>query len=212
MKKLIVFDVDGVLIDTDKGSFKELGLMFGKEKKIQEHHKEYEKRKHLGPWGLEELAMIFKDLKESDLNKASKEILDKRLMKGINETIKELKNRDYTIVSYSSSPFWIMKALKEKFGFVDICGNIIEVKNGKITGKLLKKIDRHGKAERLKEFMKEKGFTKENTYIIGDSVTDLPMAEYGHFIAFNSKKELIKEKAEEVIDKKDLREILRYLK
>ena len=212
MKKLIVFDVDGVLIDTDKGSFKELGIMFGKEREIQEHHEEYEKRKHLGPWGLEELAMIFKNLKESSLIKASKEILDKKLMKGAKETIEELKRKDYVIVSYSSSPYWIMKVLKEKFRFADICGNVIEVKDGRITGRLLEKVDRYSKAERLKEFIEKHEFIKENIYIIGDSVTDLPMAKYGHFIAFNSKKESVKEKAERVINTKDLRKILKHIK
>jgi len=37
------------------------------------------------------------------------------------------------------------------------------------------------------------------------------MAEYGRFIAFNADKQEVKDKAEFVINKKDLREILRYI-
>lgn len=211
MEKLVVFDVDGVLIDTKIGSFKEMGILIGKEKEIKEHAEEYERRKHLGPWGLDELAMIFKGIEEKKAKKAAKEILDKQLMLGTEETINELLKRRYKIVSYSSSPIYIMQALREKFSFVDICGNTLEVKNGIITGKLLEKVDRYAKAERLEKFIAENKISKENLFIIGDSITDLPLSELGRFIAFNSDNQEVREKAEFVVDKKDLREVLRLI-
>jgi len=112
MEKLVVFDVDGVLIDTELGSFKDLGVMLGKEKEIKKHHEEYERRKYLGPWGLEELATIFTGIKESEIKKAVKNLLKRKLMPGIRETIDELKRRGYLVVSYSSSPIWIMSDCK----------------------------------------------------------------------------------------------------
>ena len=52
---------------------------------------------------------------------------------------------------------------------------------------------------------------KDNVVIIGDSLTDLPMAKIaGFFIAFNAKEEL-KEKTDVVVEKKDLREVLKYI-
>jgi phosphoserine phosphatase len=209
--KLIVFDVDGTLIDTGIGSFKDIGMMLGKDKEIKEHAAEYEKRKHLGPWGLEELAMIFKGIDEKEIKRLAEKIVKEKLMSGAKETILKLKEKGYLLVSYSSSPIWIMKVLKQEFGFQDVCGNVLEVKDGKITGRLLGKVDRYVKAERLKKFMKENKISKENTFIVGDSVTDLPMAEHGHFIAFNCKKQEVRKKAEYIIDKKDLREILKYI-
>ena len=101
--------------------------------------------------------------------------------------------------------------MQEEYGLDDVLGNIVEVRDGKVTGKLLKKVDRYAKAERLRRFMEERGIAKEDTYVIGDSLTDLPMAEYGRFIAFNADKQEVKDKAEFVINKKDLREILRYI-
>jgi len=211
MKKLIVFDVDGTLIDTKIGSFKDIGVILGKEAEIKAHTKEYEKRKHLGPWGLEELAAIFSDVKEEEMKKSAEKIVKEKLITGVKETILKLKEKGYVIVSYSSSPIWIMDALKQEFGFEEVCGNVLEVKDRKITGKLLEKVDRYVKAERLKKFMDANSIAKENTFVVGDSVTDLPMAEHGHFIAFNCKKQAVREKAEHIVDKKDLREILKFI-
>jgi len=211
MKKLVVFDVDGTLIDTSIGSFKEIGVIVGKEKEVREHDEEYQKRIHLGPWGLEELALIFKEIPEKEVKNAAREVIRERLIPGAKETISQLKQKGYVLASYSSSPTWIMEELKDMFGFDDVLGNAIEVKDGKITGKLLEKVDRYAKAARLKKFQERKGISKENTYVIGDSVTDLPMAEYGKFVAFNADKQEVKNKAEFVVDKKDLREILKFI-
>jgi len=211
MRKLVVFDVDGTLIDTLIGSFKEIGVLLGKEKEVREHDEEYQRRKHLGPWGLEELALIFKGIPEEEIKKAAREVIRERLMPGTRETINQLKQKGYVLASYSSSPAWIVEELKDVFGFDDILGNVFEIKEGKITGKLLEKVDRYAKAERLKNFQAREGITRENTYIVGDSVTDLPMAEYGRFVAFNADKQEVKDKAEFVINKKDLREILSFI-
>ena len=155
--------------------------------------------------------MLFKGVEEKKAEKAAKQVIDKQLMSGTEEILKELKNRGYKTVSYSSSPVWIMSLLKEKFGFIDTCGNALEVKNRRITGNFLEKVDRYVKAEKLKRFITENKISKENTFIVGDSITDLPMAELGRFIAFNSDKQEVREKAEFVVDKKDLREVLKII-
>ncbi len=211
MEKLVVFDVDGVLIDTKIGSFKEIGILLGKEKEIKEHAEEYERRKHLGPWGLDELAMIFKGIEEEKAEKAAKEIIERQLMNGTEETLKELKKRGYQLISYSSSPSWIMNLLREKLSFSEVCGNTLETKNKIITGKLLEKVDRYTKAEKLKKFIIKNKIDKKNIFVVGDSVTDLPIAELGRFIAFNSDNQKVKEKAEFILDKKDLREVLNII-
>lgn len=211
MEKLIVFDVDGVLIDTEIGSFKEIGILLGKEKQVREHAEEYKRRKYLGPWGLDELGMIFQGIEEEKVVEAAKKVVEKQLMQGVKETMLKLKNNGFLIVSYSSSPKWIMEILKEKFGFVDTVCNILESKSGKLTGKYTKQVNRYVKAESLKKFLENKNIGRKNTFIVGDSVSDLPMAEYGRFIAFNSDSQQVKDKAEFIVDKKDLREILKLV-
>ncbi|MBI4148343.1 hypothetical protein HY490_03575, partial [Candidatus Woesearchaeota archaeon] len=64
MPTLIVFDVDGVLLDTDTGGFKLLAEAIGKGEEMHRLHEEYEQRKHAGPWGLEQLAQLFAGVSE----------------------------------------------------------------------------------------------------------------------------------------------------
>jgi len=64
--------------------------------------------------------------------------------------------------------------------------NILEVIEGKVTGKILQKMDRYGKEKMLLEFMSAHKLTKQDVIVIGDSVSDLPMAQHGTFYAFNT--------------------------
>ena len=67
--------------------------------------------------------------------------------------------------------------------------NTLEVKDGKLTGKLLGKIiDRAAKAQALRDFAKIEGVEIEQTVAIGDGANDLDMiAAAGLGIAFNAK-------------------------
>jgi len=50
MTKLVVLDVDGVLLDTKIGAFKLLAEAVGKGEEMQKQHAEYEKRKYSGSY------------------------------------------------------------------------------------------------------------------------------------------------------------------
>lgn len=67
--------------------------------------------------------------------------------------------------------------------------NTLEVKNGKLTGKLIGSIvDRAAKAEALKEFAKSENVPLASTIAVGDGANDLDMIKMsGLGIAFNAK-------------------------
>ena len=210
MPKLVAFDVDGVLLDCDIGGFKELAIQFGKEKEVREHDEEYQRRKHLGPWGLEELAMMFAGIPEHTVNEKARALVQKHLRPDAYDVVRSAKQKGYLVVAYSSNPIWIMQELKYFLGLDDICGNVVESKNGIITGKLLEKIDRFGKERRLARFMETHRISPDEAVIFGDSVTDLPMAQHGTFYAFNAKDEKVQQTAQSVIEP-PLSNVLKYL-
>lgn len=209
MPKLAVFDADGVLLDTKIGGFKLLAESIGKAEQVRLHHEEYERRKHAGPWGLEQLAEMFAGISEHQLKEKAELIIKKHLRPESREVIGKLKKDGWLVVAYSSNPSWIMEALQKELGLDDICYNLVEVKDGIVTGKLLQKMDRYGKEQRLLQFMEQHKLTERDVIIVGDSVSDLPMAQHGTFYAFNTDDKTVTSKAKQVIQP-PLTNILKY--
>jgi phosphoserine phosphatase len=90
--------------------------------------------------------------------------------------------------------------------------NDLEVVDGKLTGKVTGCIvDRAVKAESLIEWAKASGVENANTVAVGDGANDLDMlATAGLGVAFNAKP-IVREKAQIVIEKQDLRELIPVL-
>lgn len=210
-KKLIVFDTDGVLLDNELGGFKDILVLLGKEKEVREIDEEYQKRKFAGPWGLEQLTALYKDVSKEKLEKITLGYCQTNLMRGAKEAVAEIRKKGCFVGALSSNPQFLMDGLKEILSLDFSLGTRIEFKGGKATGRILEKIDRYGKAELLKVKTKELGLDKTGVIVVGDSLTDLPMVrEAGKFIGFGAKEE-VKKEADVIIEEKDLREILKHL-
>ncbi|MBI4144542.1 HAD family phosphatase [Candidatus Woesearchaeota archaeon] len=208
---LVVFDVDGVLLDVAEGGFILLAKAIGKEKEVAELHAEYEKRKDQGPWGLDQLASMFNGQNPQALLEHSRRICKNHIMPGAVETVDELRKRGYAIAFYSSNPIIVLEALKEIIPCDFMCGNGLEITKNVCTGRLSDKVDRYEKAKRLEQLIAQLMLKKDEVYIIGDSITDLPMAQNGRFISFNSHNAEVDASAEFVIKNKELREVLKYV-
>ena len=210
LRKLVVFDVDGILWNFGiEGGFIKLAKKFGHTKEVEKIHKEYLKRKKYGPWGLERLASLVKD---NSYDKAKRVAEKFPLVKGAKEVIKELKKRNYIVAAFSSSPTVILEVLQKKLNINYVSGNVLEVKNGRFTGRFTKKVDRYQKANELKKLVKKLSIRRKDVYVIGDSITDIPMArEAGTFIVFNPK-DGVEEYADHLVKSNDLQDILRYIR
>jgi len=211
MKKLIVFSVDKVLIDNEMGAFKDVLVLLGKGKEVQKIDEEYQKRKHFGPWGLEELAKLYKGFSKEKLRKVAFEYCLKNLMQGTKETIAKLRKKNYGVRALSSNPQFIMETLADILSLDFSHGTKLEFKDNIATGRISKQVNRYTKAEILKERMGQLNLQRKDVIIVGNSLTDLPMAEIaGFLVAFDAEEE-VKRKADVVIKKKDLREILKHI-
>jgi len=210
-KKFIAFDVDGVLLDNRLGGFKEILVFLGKKKEVLKIEREWQKRKLVSPWGLEQLAKLYKGITKEKLKELALDYCKKNLMKGAKFLLEKLKKK-YYLGALSSNPQFIMNALKEILPLNFSEGTKLEFKEGKATGKIKRKVDRYIKAKILKEKIKKYKLKKKDVIVIGDSLTDLPMSKEAKvFIAFLPKEKEVENSANFVIKKKNLKEVLKYI-
>ena len=79
--------------------------------------------------------------------------------------------------------------LKERLGFDDTLSNMLEIEDGKLTGRVLGNIvDADAKAAKFRHMAERLGAKREQTVAIGDGANDLKMmAEAGISIAWRAK-------------------------
>lgn len=211
-KKLFIFDVDGVLLNVKMGGLKDVLVMLGKEKEVQILEAEYQKIKHLGPWGLEEIVGLYRGRSINELKKLAEKYCGEALMCGAKEAVEGIKSKKYLVVAISSGPQFVLDVLKEKLDLDLVFGTQLEFSNGIATGKITKKIDRFTKKEILGNLIKDNKLSQKDVVAIGDSITDLPLGELaGKFIGFNIKDKEVEERADIVIKEKDLKNILKHI-
>lgn len=209
--KLIIFDVDGVLLDNKLGAMKEILIGLGQEDEVKKIDAEYQVRKKAGPWGLAESVDLYKDFELSVLKHSAQSYCQEKMMLGAKETVAEIRFRKIKVGAVSSNPMFVMQTLKEILGLDFATGLEMEFIGKVATGGINRIVDRFEKAKIVKAKLIEFKIKPEEAVVVGDSITDLPMAaEVGKFIAFNAKPEAV-EKANVVITKKDLRKILNYI-
>jgi phosphoserine phosphatase len=202
--KLIAFDLDNVLIDGE--AIDEIGKLMGVEEKISELTKKAMEGDLDFETALKERAALLKGASVEDI----KEVVSKiPLMKGAEETIAELKKRGYKIATITGSFEIIANRLKDDLDLDYAFSNVLHEEKGKLTGEVSGPLVKGSKAEILKEIMEMEKVKAEESAAVGDGANDVSMLEEaGLGIAFNAKP-VLKEKADVVIEKRDLKEILK---
>ena len=189
--KLVVF---GTLLKGKMGTVKDIWVLLGKKKEVLKIDKEYQKRKFIGPWGLEEVAKLYRGFSEDELKEVTFYYCRHNLIEGAREFMVELKKREFLIGAISSNPQFVMDMLAKILPLDFSEGTRLEFKEKVVTGNILKKVDRYSKAEVLKEKRKKYKLRKKQVIIIGDSITSFPMInEAKVFIDFDIRKETIKD-------------------
>jgi phosphoserine phosphatase len=201
--KLIAFDLDNVLIDGE--AIDEIGRLMGVESKISEITKKAMEGDLDFETSLKERVALLKGASVEDINEVVSKI---PLMKGAEETIAELKKRGYKIATITGSFEIIANRMKEDLGLDYAFSNVLHEENGKLTGEVSGPLVTGSKAEVLKEIMEMEKIKAEESAAVGDGANDVSMLEEaGLGIAFNAKP-VLKEKADVVVEKRDLKELL----
>lgn len=205
--EMVVFDMDGVLTSIDS-SWQTLHRVFGvnNEENLKQHlqneidYKEF-MRTDISLWGKTNIQKI-------------KNILDQvPLIKGSRETLECIRKKGLKTAIISSGISILAERLKDELGIDYVFANrLLTDEKGNLLGEAEEVVTLKNKGLVLEKLCKEKNIAINNCAIVGESKFDVPMfKKAGLSIAFISKDSAVKEAADLVIDKEDLRKILPWI-
>lgn len=203
MIKLIAFDLDNVLIDGEV--IDEMAKLTGVEEEISKITSQAMEGKIDFGTALKQRVSLLKGASVEDINKVMLEI---PLMEGAKDSVKELKKRGYKIATITGSFDCIAQRMKDELDLDHVYSNTLQEKDGVLTGEVTGPLVDGSKKEILQELMKLEKISAEECAAVGDGANDVSMLEEaGLGIAFNAKP-VLKEIADVIVEKKDLKELL----
>ena len=203
MIKLIAFDLDNVLIDGE--SIDEIAKMVGVEDEISKLTRQAMEGEIDFETSLQERMNLLKGASLKDIEQVVEQL---PLMEGAEDTIKELKKRGYKLATITGN-FEIVANRLNELDIDYIYSNQLHDEKGIVTGEISGPLIIEGsKAEILQELIDKEGITSEECAAVGDGANDIAMIQKaGLGVAFNAKS-AVREVADVVIEKRDLRELL----
>jgi len=180
----------------------ELAKAAGVEEEVKEITRKAMEGKMSFKEALIERVKLLKGLPVEVLEKIYNQI---ELTEGARELIQSLKRAGYKVALVSGGFTYFTEKLKKELGFDYAFGNELEIKDGKLTGRIKGRIiDAEEKGRIIEELAKKEGISKENIVAVGDGANDKIMIENaGLGIAFNAK-EILKEVADGTLSKENL--------
>jgi len=199
-RRLIVFDMDSTLVDAE--IIDELAKAAGVEKEVRELTRKAMNGELSFKEALKQRVRLLKGLPVEVLERIYREI---RLTEGAKELIKSLKESGCKVALVSGGFTYFTDRLKEELSLDYAFGNELEIKDGKLTGRIKGRIiDAEEKARIIEELARKEGISRENVVAVGDGANDRIMIENaGLGIAFNAKRAL-KEVADGTLSKEHL--------
>jgi phosphoserine phosphatase len=215
--KLIVFDLDGTIFDGTESIWQTLHEFFG----IEKHPERMGTKERYISGKISYREWAEKDIDLMRRHGANRETIMKafskvKLMEGSIETLEILKKKGFKIGIISGSLDVLLNKLipnhNKLFDYVYI-NKLSFDKEGKITKLESTPFDLANKARGLEEICRFEGISPKECIFVGDHDNDVEVSKISGFaIAFNSKSKGLNKVADVIVRKKDLREILKYVK
>ena len=188
MRRLICFDMDSTLIETE--GIDELAIRAG----VGDQVKAITERAMRGEIdfceSFKERVALLKGLDESVMRDIAEHL---PITEGVERLMFVLKRYGYKIAILSGGFTYFGNYLKEKFGIDYVYANQLEIVDGKLTGRYLGDIvDGKRKAELLRLLAQVENVDIAQTIAVGDGANDLPMlSTAGLGIAFHAKPKVV---------------------
>lgn len=194
-RRLVVFDMDSTLIQQEvideiareAGVYEEVSAVTEQAMRGELDFKESLKRR----------VALLEGLDVSILEKVAARL---QLTEGAERLIRNLRTFGFKTAVISGGFSYFGKRLQETLGLDYVHANELEIRDGKLTGRVVGEIiDGQRKAELLKEIAKKEQISLEQVIAVGDGANDLPMLRIaGLGIAFHAKP-LVKRSARQSI-------------
>jgi phosphoserine phosphatase len=183
-RRLVVFDMDSTLIQGE--AIDELARRAGVGDQVVQITEEGMQGKIDFKESLIRRVALLKGLDANVLSAVARNLV---LTEGAERVALKLKKLGYKIGIISGGFEYFGKYLQKKLALDYVFTNRLEIKDGKITGKLEGDIiDGHKKAEILSTIAKVENISLQQTIAVGDGANDLPMISIaGLGVAFHAK-------------------------
>jgi phosphoserine phosphatase len=201
--KLVVFDLDNVIIDGE--GIDEIGKLVNVEDQIAAITEQAMQGELNFETSIKQRVGLLEGAAVDDIKKLADEM---PLMAGAEETVKSLKENGFDVIIISGSFDIIANTIKQKLPVDEIFTNSLVSKDGVLTGEVTGPLVSGTKLDILKEYIADAGYTLEECISVGDGANDISMIESAKYgIAFNAKPAL-KENADIIVETRNLTDVL----
>ncbi|MCA1813076.1 MAG: phosphoserine phosphatase SerB [Halobacteriales archaeon] len=203
-RRLVVFDMDSTIVDGEV--IDELAKAAG----VEEHVSRLTARAMRGEvdfkQALRERVGLLHGLPVRELERIARGL---RLTPGSADVVSTLKRMGFKVALLSGGFTFFTDRLQEELGFDYAFANELEVRDGKLTGRVQGPIvDAKRKAAIVRELCRREGLSPDEVVAVGDGANDRIMVRNaGLGIAFNAK-DVLKRVADGSITEKNLRGLL----
>lgn len=160
---------------------------------------------------LQERVAMLNGVSEVDLERVLNERL--RLTDGAQAWIAACKKHNIYTVLVSGGFTFFAEQVRAMLGLDMAVANRLEIRNGKLTGRLLGElVNAHKKAQILIEMAQRLDMGHQHTLAIGDGANDIPMLQAADISIAYHAKSLVREQACYVLDRVDLQGVIALLK